>query len=202
MREFCAALGPYAAQNSISRMLLRYSTPGVADTYQGTELWSQSLVDPDNRRPVDYGVRRARLADIASASERGKLISQLLAAWQDGGLKLFVSYVALQTREHFRDVFLHGDYTPVESGEHAVSFLRTLDSRRVLVCAPRLAYGLTNGKRPWALGAVWGDQQIQVPAGRYREAFTGRNVDSKGSLRLADAFSTIPLLLLVSEGGR
>jgi isoamylase len=202
VREFCAALGPYAAQNSISRTLLRYSTPGIADTYQGAELWRQDLVDPDNRRPVDYAVRRARLAEIASAPDRAQLIGQLLANWQDGGLKLFVSYVALQTREHFRDVFLHGDYTPLESGEHAVSFLRTLDSRSVLVCTPRLPYGLTSGKRPWALGSVWGDQQIQLPPGRYREAFTGRSIDSKGSLRLADAFALFPLLTLVSESGR
>ncbi|HTV24534.1 MAG TPA: malto-oligosyltrehalose synthase, partial [Polyangiaceae bacterium] len=95
---FCTRLGTYGATNAISKVLLRLCSPGVPDTYQGSELWNQSLLDPDNRNPVDYARRRALLDELSSAGDRSALIERLLEQWPDGALKLFVTHVALTTR--------------------------------------------------------------------------------------------------------
>jgi maltooligosyltrehalose synthase len=81
-----------------------------------------------------------------------------------------------------------------------IAFTRTLEKQVVLCCAPRLPLRLTRGERPWPLADVWQSQSVVVPAGQYRDAFTGRTLYSTGSLRLADCFEAFPLALLVSEG--
>jgi (1->4)-alpha-D-glucan 1-alpha-D-glucosylmutase len=198
LREFCARIGPYAALNGLSRTLLRCCSPGIPDAYQGVELWHQAFVDPDNRAPVDYGRRRELLAEITSARDRAALLKRLLSNWQDGAIKLFVTHVALEARRSLRQVFLEGDYTALLAGDHVVAFSRSLGTQRLIVGAPRLARRLTRGERRWPLGAAWGDQEITLPAGRYRDAFTGRVLDVSGSIRLAECFAAFPLFLLVS----
>jgi glycogen operon protein len=199
VRDFCDRIGPSAAMNALSRTLLRLCSPGIPDTYQGSELWNQSLVDPDNRRPVDYAQRRAQLEKLTATSERSELIQDLLETWADGTIKLFVTQVALQTRQHLPELFLQGEYAALPAGEHAIAFSRTKDARSVVVCLPRLSLRLTGGERTWPLGDVWREQNIPVPTGRYRDAFTGRYLRSHGHLRLADCFTLFPLALLVSE---
>jgi (1->4)-alpha-D-glucan 1-alpha-D-glucosylmutase len=194
VRELCAQIGPPAAMNALSRTLLRLCAPGVVDTYQGAELWSQSLVDPDNRCPVDYAKRRALLAEL-----EGKAPEHLLSNWTTGQVKLFVTQTILQTRRRLREVFVQGEYAAVPAGQHAIAFTRAYQGRLVLACAPRLSLRLTGGQQPWPLGAVWGDQTVLVPTGRYRDVFTGRILSSPGTLRLSECFASFPLLLLVSE---
>jgi len=194
VRELSEQMGPYAAMNALSRTLLRLCAPGVVDTYQGAELWNQSLVDPDNRCPVDYGQRRALLAEL-----EGQAPEHLLSTWTTGQVKLFVTQTILQTRRRLREVFVQGEYAAVPAGQHAIAFTRSYQGRLVLACAPRLSLRLTGGQQPWPLGAVWGDQTILLPAGQYRDAFTGRILSSPGTLRLLESFASFPLLLLVSE---
>jgi (1->4)-alpha-D-glucan 1-alpha-D-glucosylmutase len=200
VRDFCTRLGPYAAMNGLSKTLLRLCSPGVPDTYQGAELWNQSLVDPDNRRRVDYARRREMLAQLEAASDRASLIEQLLHTWPDGSIKLFVVQTALQARKRMPDVFLQGEYAALPAGGHAIAFSRTHGSGSVLVCVPRLSLRLTRGQRRWPLAEVWGEQAVVVPSGSYRDAFTGRLLEAHGALRLSDCFSSFPLALLVSEG--
>jgi (1->4)-alpha-D-glucan 1-alpha-D-glucosylmutase len=192
--ELSAQLGPYAAMNALSRTLLRLCAPGVVDTYQGSELWNQSLVDPDNRCPVDYAQRRALLAGL-----EGKPLEQLLSNWTTGEIKLFVTQTILQTRRRLREVFVQGEYAAVPAGSHAIAFTRTHQGRLVLACAPRLSLRLTGGQRAWPMGSVWGDQTLLLPAGQYRDAFTGRSLSSPGTLPLSECFASFPLVLLVSE---
>lgn len=195
----CGRLGTHAATNSLARTLLRLCSPGVPDTYQGSELWNQSLVDPDNRRTVDYDRRVALLARISAAPDRLSLIDQLLENWHDGALKLFVTHEALQLRRRMRDLFLRGEYGALPAGEHALAFTRTLGRNIVLVCVPRLSYKLTRGSRAWPIGDVWGDRDLIVPAGTYRDVFTHRQLLSRGRLPMAECFESFPLALLVGS---
>jgi isoamylase len=198
---FCARLGTYGASNAIAKVLLRLCSPGIPDTYQGSELWNQSLVDPDNRGAVDYDRRRSLLHEIASTGDRADLIARLLSRWEDGALKLFVTHVALSIRGQHRDVFVHGDHAPLPVGEHLIAFIRTTSRASVIVCAPRFPWRLTRGAHAWPLGKVWDDQTMLVPAGQYTDAFTLREFRTYGTLRLADVFASFPLALLIANAG-
>jgi isoamylase len=200
VRDFTRWLSTYGASNALARTVLRLCSPGVPDTYQGSELWNQSLVDPDNRRPVDYDLRRALLDEIASEPDKARLTQRLLGDFADGGLKLYVANAVLQTRRELADLFLFGEYAAMPAGEHCVAFVRTKDGRAVLVCVPRFSFRLTRGERPWAVGDVWGNQRLVVPAGRFRNVFTGGEIQSDGGLALAQVFETFPVALLVSQG--
>lgn len=193
----CGRIGTHSATNSLARTLLRLCSPGVSDTYQGAELWNQSLVDPDNRRTVDYDLRADLLDRIDAASDRMKLIDQLLENWHDGALKLFVTHETLQLRRQMRELFLRGEYAALPAGEHAIAFTRTLEQHVVLVCVPRLSYKLTRGNRAWPIGDVWGNRDLVVPSGEYRDVFTSKQFGSRGRLLMSDCFERFPLTLLV-----
>jgi glycogen operon protein len=201
VREFCELVAPYGASNGLAQCLLRLCVPGVADTYQGAELWNQSLVDPDNRRPVDFTRRGAMLARVRGASgDRADLVRELLRDYADGALKLYVTHAALDARRARRDLFLRGDYEGLAGGENVVAFTRGFASERLVCCVARFAYALTRGESPWAIGERWGDEEVQVPyAGRYRDALTGAVRVADGSLRLADVFADLPVALLLRE---
>jgi (1->4)-alpha-D-glucan 1-alpha-D-glucosylmutase len=199
LRAFSERVGTYGATNALAKTVLRLCSPGIADTYQGCELWNQSLVDPDNRREVDYAERRALLDALEKDADRKRSVERLLPSWADGALKLFVTSVALRTRHEQSDVFLFGEYAAVPAGDHCVAFVRTKEARSVLVCVPRLSFRLTRGERPWPLGDAWGEQRLVVPAGRFENVFTGEVVQSDGGLRLAQVFASFPVAVLVSE---
>jgi isoamylase len=198
---FCGHLGTYGATNAIGKVLLRLCSPGVPDTFQGSELWNQSFLDPDTVTAVDYEHRRRLLDEIAGYDDRLALIERLLSRYSDGALKLFVTHVALTTRREHREAFIHGDHAALPVGEHVISFIRTTSQSSIIVCVPRFSRRLTRGERPWPLAGVWGDQTILVPAGRYTDAFTRREFQTHGTLRLADVFGSFPLALLISKSG-
>ncbi|MBI4504703.1 MAG: malto-oligosyltrehalose synthase, partial [Chloroflexi bacterium] len=209
----------YGQLNGLVQALLKHTAPGVADTYQGTELWDLSLVDPDNRRPVDYARRRALLADLQARTESDggdlrALARELLAADYDGRVKLYVVYRALTFRRAHAALFAHGGYQPLEAGgtkrEHVVAFARTLDDSRAVVVAPRLVVRLTGGvERPPCGEAVWQDTWLALPHERadqaYRDRFTGAvlAVGHDGGvpgLPLAEVCRDFPLALLERVG--
>jgi isoamylase len=201
MREFCERLAPYAATNSLAQCVLRLAVPGVADTYQGSELWNQWLVDPDNRRPVDYDTRRRYLSQIRErAFAPADLAKELLRSFVDGRVKLYVTHRALMARKERRDLFLRGDYEDLPGSEHVIAFTRDFQSQRLVCCVPRLSFIRTRGERPWPLGEVWQSEQLRLPdAGTYRNVFTGASITASGSLKLADVFAEFPVALLLSE---
>jgi (1->4)-alpha-D-glucan 1-alpha-D-glucosylmutase len=200
LARFEQLIGSHGASNALAQALLRLCVPGIPDTYQGSELWHQCLVDPDNRRPVDFARRRSLLAEIsARLSERGPLAAELLGRWQDGAIKLFVTHLALETRARFKDVFLHGDYTPLPGGAHVVAFVRSARGRRVVVITPRFPFTLTRGQAAWAVGKSWGATALALPEGRYRNALTGAEHAGGANIPLAELLATFPLALLTSE---
>jgi (1->4)-alpha-D-glucan 1-alpha-D-glucosylmutase len=146
------------AINSLTQTLLKLTSPGVPDIYQGTEIWDYSLVDPDNRRPIDYELRRQVLKSVSSADP-----GELMQAWPDGRIKLFLIKHVLGLRRAHADLFEHGEYLPLQmSGAFAeccVSFVRRLDNNRILVIAPRLSSRI--GFPP--VGEAWQDTVIQLP---------------------------------------
>jgi (1->4)-alpha-D-glucan 1-alpha-D-glucosylmutase len=200
----------YGILNSLAQTLLKLTAPGLPDFYQGTELWDLSLVDPDNRRPVDFERRGALLKELqarASGNLPG-LLKELLAAPEDGRIKLFLIHRALQARRAERELFQHGAYQKLSVigslKGHVVAFARELGERRALVVAPRFSTRLV-GDGEYPLGeAVWHETRILPPPGsrlRWRDALTGEVVQGEEALWLREVLHHFPVTLLVNEPG-
>ena len=189
---FQAQLARIGTVNGLSQTLLKLTSPGVPDIYQGCELWNFSLVDPDNRRPVDYAARRRLLDEVEGAE-----IARLLDRWQDGAVKLALTRRVLALRADKAALFRDGDYAPLEAAgaraEHVVAFARTSGDDAVVVATPRLVGAL--GERP-----DWGDTSVPLPRGRrWRNALTGAALDAADALTAATLFQDFPVALLVRE---
>jgi (1->4)-alpha-D-glucan 1-alpha-D-glucosylmutase len=173
----------------------------VPDTYQGSELWQQSLVDPDNRRPVDYALRRRYLSEVrAKQGQPQGLAGELLETYADGRIKLYVLHRALQLRKQKPDLFLQGTYTALDSDEHALAFTRCLGAECVVCVVPRLSWPLTKNGATFPLATAWGQRALRgLEAGRYRNVFTGEVWVASDELKLAQAFARLPVALLLRE---
>jgi len=193
--------------NSLAQTLVRITSPGVPDVYQGQEIWDFSLVDPDNRRPVDYALRRELLTALRARmhGDRAALCRELVGRWDDGRIKLYVTHVGLCAREEHEPAFTRGEYLPVPvtgaKAEHAVAFARRGGGSTLVTVVPRLV-GTLMADRGHALpdAEVWGDTRIGVAAlgGRWRELFSGAETETdQGGLRLSDAFAHFPVALLL-----
>ena len=179
----------YGALNALSQLVLKTMSPGVPDFYQGSELWDFSLVDPDNRRPVDYERRSAILRKMKATSDRLDLAT-LLRRWSDGRVKMFVTWKLLELRARRAAAFSDGRYEPIEAGTNVVAFARGDD---VVVAAPRLLTGLVKpGVFP--IGELWADRSLAV-AGRWKNIFTGDTIDGQ-PLSLAQVFDRFPVAVL------
>jgi (1->4)-alpha-D-glucan 1-alpha-D-glucosylmutase len=207
LRKFVGAIVMPGVCNSLSQVVLKITAPGVPDIYQGTELWDLSLVDPDNRRPVDFPARRALLAELDGRpdAELPGLCRTLLGRPADGRIKLLVTARALRHRRLNRARYDRGDYVALEvegpRARHVVAFARTLDGVPSLTVVGRLFASLTHGDLP--LGeASWADTRIRLPPalphGAYRDALSGGIVklDRAAGLRVSDAFANLPIALL------
>jgi (1->4)-alpha-D-glucan 1-alpha-D-glucosylmutase len=201
--------------NALSALLLKLVCPGVTDIYQGTELWCYTLVDPDNRRPVDYGRRRELLgalkARIAEAGENLVSLARELVEGREGGrIKLYVTYRGLNFRRAHGPLFLSGSYGPLETvgdkKDHVCAFSRSLGDEMVVAAVPRLVLGLAGGVERVPLGhEIWGETRLLLPqeeAGRsYRNLYTGEVLtadehEGRAALRLAEVFGVFPVALL------
>nr|WP_183985525.1 malto-oligosyltrehalose synthase [Deinobacterium chartae] len=198
MGELSDRISTYGAVNGLAQTLIKFTAPGMPDTYQGSELWNQSLVDPDNRRPVDYALHARYLEEIESRSERPlELVGELLENYRDGRVKLYVTWKALQQRNRDPQLFVHGAYVGLEAGEHAVAFARQHEGRTLITAVPRFSLRLTEGQQPWPLGGVWGNTRLPLTeAGRYRNLLTGEVLEGESSLDLAEVFAHFPVALL------
>jgi (1->4)-alpha-D-glucan 1-alpha-D-glucosylmutase len=168
LTELVAQLNPHAASDALGQKLLALTVPGTPDIYQGTELWDDSLVDPDNRRAVDYAVRRAALKDLQHP-------------------KIRVVATALRVRRARPETFLGGDYRPVlaegEASDHVVAFRRGDD---VLVAVTRWTVRLAE--------KGWGNTVLPLPEGTWTDALSG--AVAGGATSAAQLFSDLPVVLL------
>ncbi|HSK99626.1 MAG TPA: malto-oligosyltrehalose synthase [Rubrobacteraceae bacterium] len=199
------------ALNSLSQTLIKLTAPGVPDIYQGNELWDFSLVDPDNRRPVDFGLRKNLLADLGRLDPSGARSLLEDGAWQEGRLKLYLTWKALALRRASPDLFARGEYVPLEtSGEHAdrlVAFARHHEGEAAIMAAPRLFARLVEADGPLLLPApdAWSDTAVRLPAelaeSTYRNALTGEKVATgEASLPVRELLRSFPVALLRSDG--
>lgn len=209
----------FGSFSALSQVLLKLASPGVPDFYQGTEMWDLSLVDPDNRRAIDFGLRERLLAELKKQiaqheEDLGPFARGSLATMEDGRAKLYVTYQALSCRRAREDVFAQGHYLPLRTlgrhRNHVCAFARRLGRRSVIAVAPRLVAGLVRGaERPPVGAEVWDDTRLIVPAGLassvYRDVFTGARLsagrEGRGagwSLKLGDVLENFPLALLES----
>lgn len=224
LRRVVVDLDRYGALNGISLTLLKYTSPGVPDLYQGCELIDRSLVDPDNRRPVDYQARAQELQalqDIASGSHMEAAVHRFAATPSDGRAKLWVIWRLLALRSRLPELFRDGSYEPLAvegvHARHVVAFLRRHEGRILIVVALRLFAVLDGAPRraPGApslpLGtAVWGDTRVRLPPdaadGRPMEdCITGarhpHQAHQAGALALAGLMEGFPgAVLLVDRG--
>ncbi len=203
----------FGAVNSLAQVVLKIASPGVPDFYQGSELWDLSLVDPDNRRPVDYRLRADSLAALhALENSEGPaaVVADLLGNLADGRAKLWTMHRALDLRRQEHALFRRGEYLALEvtgeRQEHVIAFLRgnPASGRNVLVVLPRFACTLMRGKAQLPLGEAWGKDQLRLPvlAGtQYRNIFTGESVtvSDQQTLALSTLFATYPVALLLSD---
>jgi (1->4)-alpha-D-glucan 1-alpha-D-glucosylmutase len=198
----------YGVFNSLSQTLLKLGSPGVADVYQGNELWDLSLVDPDNRRPVDYDLRRLYLEALGSAD-----VEELFEKRKDGRIKLWLTHRLLCLRREQPQLFVGGNYTPLRTGgrahkvQHVAAFARSCNGRSLVIAAPRLMVTLTRGALVAPVGHdVWRDDWLRVPAvDHYVDFLTGRTLkpieqDGVGTiLPLRQVFGKLPFAALLTS---
>jgi len=188
------------AINSLTQTLLKLTSPGVPDIYQGNEIWDYSLVDPDNRRPVDYDLRRKMLKSLSSATP-----GELMQTWPDGRIKMFLTQRVLRFRREHADLFERGEYLPLQASgtfaECCVSFARRLDDKWVVFIVPRLSSRV--GFPP--VGELWKDTAIEflqtLSLENAHDLFTCRLFPMQDrQLKLADALLTLPFAVMTNLG--
>jgi (1->4)-alpha-D-glucan 1-alpha-D-glucosylmutase len=186
------------AINSLTQTLLKLTSPGVPDIYQGNEIWDYSLVDPDNRRPVDYNRRREMLETLASARP-----DELMQLWPDGRIKMFLIQRVLRFRREHGELFQRGEYLPLRASgifaECCVSFGRHLGKKWIVVIAPRLSSRV--GFPP--IGERWEESGIElaetVSLQGAHDLFTCRPIFLQNrQVKLADALSILPFAVITN----
>jgi (1->4)-alpha-D-glucan 1-alpha-D-glucosylmutase len=200
--------------NSLAQTLLKITSPGVPDVYQGSELWDLSLVDPDNRRPVDFGKRVSLLEDIQRRELRSlvTLVRDLVAQRADGRIKLYITYKALTCRRAHGDLFARGAYRPLTvSGaqkDHVLAFTRHLGQRWVMMAIPRLTIKLSPSAMPPLGKRIWKDTLLLLPDGvadGWQNVFTGKDLlasdhsPAERGLFAHEVFRHLPVALLVGS---
>jgi len=207
--EFQASLAYYGALNSLTQVLIKTTAPGIPDFYQGTEIWDFSLVDPDNRRPVDFAKRQRLLQRLRrqEVQDHPGFLNHLVAHWRDGRLKLFLTSKALQVRQQCRELFRQGDYLPLRvigpRARHVVAYARHWQGQWAITTAGRFFAALAAPQQPPIGEEIWQQNRLSLPPGapqNWREVLSGRDfTGADGQLPLAAVFAHLPQALLLSH---
>lgn len=203
--------------NSLAQLTLKLGCPGVPDFYQGTDLWDLSLVDPDNRRPVDFARRERLLAEVAAAlaaspAERAAAVTEWLGSWADGRIKLIVTTAGLRLRRELPELFLEGRYVPLEAeitvGGSVAAFARVHEESAAIFVAPRLCATLIGAEAPAPIGGdCWKTSRVMLPGelgGRtFRHAVTGAELrptvaGTDAWLFVGQIFEALPVGILLA----
>jgi (1->4)-alpha-D-glucan 1-alpha-D-glucosylmutase len=185
LEKFVASLIEPGRINAMSQVLIKLTAPGVPDFYQGTELWDLSLVDPDNRRPVDFDLRRRLLSELRELSPE-----EIMARMDDGLPKLWVIHKSLELRKQLPEVFLSGDYRPLyavgQKADHVVALLR---AEEVAAVVPRLLLTMDD---------EWQDTWLEIPEGQWHNHLTGDRFKG-GEVMIRDILARFPVALVSKE---
>lgn len=198
-RSLAQRLSTLGMLNGLARTVLKMTLPGVPDIYQGTEFWDFSLVDPDNRRRVDYKAR-AQAIGIETSS------ASLLTHWQNGQVKQHIIARLLQDCAQIPKLYSEGDYQPLEiqgnMSDHLLAYVRQHGSEIVAVIVPRLWAALVTGTKPNLNPKVWGDTKVLLPHGRWVNVITGIALDATEETSLADILAEFPFVVLRASRSR
>ncbi|HWM88438.1 MAG TPA: malto-oligosyltrehalose synthase [Kofleriaceae bacterium] len=202
-RRMIERVALHGAVNDLAQLALKLGAPGVADFYQGTELWTLTMVDPDNRDPVDLAARARLLADLDAREARGRagLCAALCRDWRSGEIKAYVTSRGLRARREHAALFQRGEYIPLETAgvraEHLLAFARRLDGEWLVCAVPRLPATIASGL---PLGArAWRDTSVRLPGGApasWRDLLSGASITAGDSLGAAALFRHLPVALL------
>jgi (1->4)-alpha-D-glucan 1-alpha-D-glucosylmutase len=200
-RRFACAAARFGAYNGLSQAVLRVMGPGVPDTYQGAELWDLTLVDPDNRRPVDFAQRRRLLADLRQRRASGDgpaLCRSLLETWRDGRIKLYVLWRLLDWRRAHPEAFERGAYAPLETGGRFAEHVLAFRMGEALAVTSRLLTRMLGDRNDHPTGALWDDSFVTVDDEReYTDVFSGAQLRATGGrLALAAVCRDLPVAVL------
>jgi len=217
IEDFLPPIRFFGALNSLAQTLLKITSPGLPDIYQGCDLWDFSLVDPDNRRAVDFAQRSQMLKQLESQSsgcDLTDLCADMLSNVKDGRLKLWTTYRSLGLRRDHPELFRSGQYDPQyatgDKREHVCAFSRSLNgsdhskARAAITVVPRFAYTMMNGRMQWPLGEAWGDAELSLPpssSSYFENVFTRENIrpTPRRTLLCRDVFASFPIALLLGR---
>lgn len=212
LARFLPSVSYFGCINSLAQLVLKIGSPGVPDIYRGNEVWDFSLVDPDNRRPVDFGRLGELLRGLLAQSNEGsyaQLCAELLEGWQDGRIKMWATLRGLALRREHPELLGEGSYLPLEASgnksEHVIAFARKHDQldETIIVAIPRFSYTLMRGQLSPPLGDVWEETAIQLPRAtnnHFLNIFTGAIVtQANGNLSCREVFRHFPVALLVGR---
>ncbi|WLH10273.1 malto-oligosyltrehalose synthase [Pseudomonas hefeiensis] len=197
--EAVQAIAPAGALNSLAQTLLRMTVPGVPDLYQGNEFWDFSLVDPDNRRPVDFMARR-------EAMQAQSTPAQLVDTWRDGRVKQALIARALAVRTEHPQLFQQGRYQPLqvvgEQSERVLAFMREHEQQRAIIVVPiHAAALLENGAVPLVAASRWGDTRVSLPFAtgdaKLKGLFSSAAVTPQGELMVSAALGDFPVNVFI-----
>jgi (1->4)-alpha-D-glucan 1-alpha-D-glucosylmutase len=212
-QQFQAPIAKAGMWNSISQVVLKAASPGMPDFYQGNELWCFDLVDPDNRRPVDFELRRQMLGKIRAQAgqDRAALVDRLASNPCDGAIKLYTTSAALHLRKDQRALFAEGSYTGLTASgtraNHVVGFARSLGRKTVIALAGRFFLRMFHA-HPAPTGDVWGDTAVLLPRkikqASFLDVLSGQKISIEPredglAIPLAQAFAHCPVALLETE---
>jgi (1->4)-alpha-D-glucan 1-alpha-D-glucosylmutase len=194
---FVQRVAQLGVQNSLAQTVMKLTSPGIPDIYQGCELWDFSLVDPDNRRPVDYALREQALAEISGALDNGRaraaLFERLTRDWGDGRIKLATTALLLDMRRRDPELFAKGDYQPLtlegERADWAFGYIRAFEGRRLAVLIARFP-AQREAEPDWDAG-------VSLPEGVWRDAIRGTTMEAAP---LWELLKRRPFALLTSKG--
>jgi (1->4)-alpha-D-glucan 1-alpha-D-glucosylmutase len=191
LSAFSEKVAYFGMFNSLAQVILKTCCPGVSDFYQGTEHWDLTLVDPDNRRPIDYTLRQNLLAKLRTQQPR-----ELLKDWRTGAIKTFTVANCLRFR-HDEAALVNGDYRPLTitgtKSNHIVAFARTSGASTVIVVVPRFIRTLTGGSQTFPTPAQWDDTRVEYPGTHFHNMLTNEKIPS---LAAADLFQSFPGAIL------
>jgi (1->4)-alpha-D-glucan 1-alpha-D-glucosylmutase len=218
LTRFVAQIADAGYVNSLAQLVLKTTLPGVPDFYRGTELWDFNLVDPDNRRPVDYGCRRSRLDKLRKAARANvqEAARELSTRWPDPDIKLWITATCLAARRDSADLFAFGEYVPltVEGAlvEHVLAFARRFEREYALVVVPLHSYRALDRSGATTPGGgtpnvKWGDTRIVVPDDfpyEWHCQLSGRDCDSTNTngvqtFAVAELLDVLAVAVLISR---
>ncbi len=204
----------HGALNSLCQLLIKMTASGVPDFYQGTDLWNFSLVDPDNREPVDFSQPMQLLDELLlknTIDQRQEILKDLASNWPDGRIKLFLTSQTLQFRQQNASIFQHGRYIPLQvTGQHKMnifSFCRYYRKNWLITVTPRFTSRMTRASK-FPLGKkIWADTELLIPASapiQWKNFYTNEiiSVNNAGGIKalpISKIFNQFPVALLIGR---